>query len=201
VASFSAMADEFTVKTKVDSGRCTIFIKGVIVPNLMPEFEKAVVQLQDLNNQKLTLESSIKELDSAIAKKKTKIQVTNYATEVERDADKNALQGLVTDRSTQAELYASVVKEIDARGKDSSVASILPKYRVRGFWPLPEEKSTPETGTQKIIKFIVRYRYLSEDGAANPVDQFTYTDNTGQSQGAAHSSSGPQRLPREAACF
>jgi hypothetical protein len=144
----------------------------------------AVVQLQDLNNQKLTLESSIKELDSAIAKKKTKIQVTNYATEVERDADKNALQGLVTDRSTQAELYASVVKEIDARGKDSSVASILPKYRVRGFWPLPEEKSTPETGTQKIIKFIVRYRYLSEDGAANPVDQFTYTDNTGQSQGA-----------------
>jgi hypothetical protein len=144
----------------------------------------AVVQLQDLNNQKLALESSIKELDSAIAKKKTKIQTTNYATEVERDADKNALQGLITDRSTQSELYSSVVKEIDAKGKDSSVASILPKYRVRGFWPLPEEKSTPETGPQKIVKFIVRYRYLSEDGAANPVDQFTYTDGTGQSQGA-----------------
>ena len=54
VASFSAMADEFTVKTKVDSGRCTIFIKGVIVPNLMPEFEKAVVQLQDYDcNEKI----------------------------------------------------------------------------------------------------------------------------------------------------
>jgi hypothetical protein len=144
----------------------------------------AIVQLQDLNNQKLTLESSIKELDSAIAKKKTKIQTTNYATEVERDADKNALQGLITDRSTQSELYSSVVKEIDAKGKDSSVASILPKYRVRGFWPLPEEKSTPETGPQKIVKFVVRYRYLSEDGAANPVDQFTYVDGTGQSQGA-----------------
>jgi hypothetical protein len=144
----------------------------------------AIVQLQDLNNQKLTLESSIKELDSAIAKKKTKIQTTNYSTEVERDADKNALQGLITDRSTQSELYASVVKEIDAKGKDSSVASILPKYRVRGFWPIPEEKSSPDTGTQKVIKFITRYRYLSEDGSSNPVDQFTYSDGTGQNQGA-----------------
>jgi len=144
----------------------------------------AIVKLQDLNNQKNTISSSLKELDTAISQYRTKIQTTNYNTNVERDADKNALQGLITDRSTQAELYASIVKEIDASSKDNSVASIAPKYRARGFWPMPQEKSTPATGPQSIVKFKIRYRYLSPDGAANPVDQFTFTDGTSKSQGA-----------------
>ena len=49
---------------------------------------------------------------------------------------------------------------------------------------MPQEKSAPETGVQDIIKFKYRYRYLSSDGAANAVDQFTYTDGSGTSQGA-----------------
>lgn len=144
----------------------------------------AIVELSDLNNQKNTIESTLKELDGAISQSRTKIQTTNYSTEVERDADVNALQGLVTERSSQAELYSSVVKEIDAKAKDNSVSSISPKYRVRGFWAMPEEKSTPATGLQSIVKFKIRYRYLSNDGAANPVDQFTFADGSGESQGA-----------------
>ena len=144
----------------------------------------AIVEITDLNNQKNTIESTLKELDGAIAQSRTKVQTTNYATEVERDADKNALQGLITERSSQAELYASVVKEIDAKSKDNSVSSITPKYRVRGFWAMPQEKSTPATGTQSIVKFKIRYRYLSSDGAANPVDQFTFADGSGKTEGA-----------------
>ena len=157
---------------------------GVKLINGQVSDSPAIVELTDLNNQKNTIESTLKELDGAIAQSRTKIQTTNYATEVERDADKNALQGLITERSSQAELYASVVKEIDAKSKDNSVSSITPKYRARGFWPMPQEKSTPATGTQSIVKFKVRYRYLSADGAANPVDQFTFKDGSGTSQGA-----------------
>jgi hypothetical protein len=144
----------------------------------------AIVQLKDLNNQKNTIQATLSELDVAIAQSRTKIQTTNYSTEVERDADKNALQGLITERTSQAKLYASVVTEIDSFAQDNSVSSITPKYRVRGFWAMPEEKSAPETGVQDIIKFVYRYRYLSADGAANPVDQFKYTDGSGTSQGA-----------------
>jgi hypothetical protein len=144
----------------------------------------SIVELTDLNNQKNTIEATLKELDGAIAQSRTKIQTTNYKTEVERDADKNALQGLITERSSQAELYASVVKEIDAKAKDNSVSSITPKYRARGFWAMPKEKSTPATGLQSIVKFKTRYRYLSSDGAANPVDQFTFRDGSGDTQGA-----------------
>lgn len=144
----------------------------------------AIVQLKDLNNQKNTIQSTLTELDVAIAQSRTKIQTTNYSTEVERDADRNALQGLITERASQAKLYASVVTEIDASAQDNSISSVSPKYRVRGFWAMPEEKSTPSTGVQDIVKFSYRYRYLSADGAANPVNQFTYTDGSGTSQGA-----------------
>jgi hypothetical protein len=144
----------------------------------------AIVQLKDLNNQKNTIQATLTELDTSIAQSRTKIQTTNYSTEVERDADKNALQGLITERASQAKLYSSVVTEIDASSQDNSVNSITPKYRVRGFWAMPEEKSAPATGVQDIVKFIYRYRYLSSNGAANPVDQFIYSDGSGTSQGA-----------------
>lgn len=157
---------------------------GVKLINAQVANSDAIVQLEDLNNQKNTLESGIKELDSAISQKRTKIQTTNYATAVERNADKNALQGLITERSSNAQLYSSVVKEIDAKSKDNSVNSVTPKYRVRGFWPMPAEKSSPATGTQSIIKFKIRYRYLSKDGAANPVDQFIYEDGQTSNLGA-----------------
>jgi hypothetical protein len=144
----------------------------------------AIVQLRDLNNQKNTILSTLSELDVAIAQSRTKIQTTNYSTEVERDADKNALQALITERTSQTKLYASVVTEIDSSAKDNSVSSMSPKYRVRGFWAMPIEKSAPATGVQDIVKFKYRYRYLSADGTANPVNQFSYTDGSGTSQGA-----------------
>ena len=144
----------------------------------------AIIELQKLNNQKNTIQSTLTELDTSIAQSRARIQTTNYSTEVERDADKNALQGLITERASQAKLYASVVTEIDASAQDNSVSSVSPKYRVRGFWALPQEKSAPSTGVQDIIKFRYRYRYLSADGAANPVNQFTFTDGSGTSQGA-----------------
>ncbi len=144
----------------------------------------AIVQLKDLNNQKNTNQATLTELDTAISQSRAKIQTTNYNTEVERDADKNALQGLITERASTAKLYASVVTEIDASSKDNSINSITPKYRVRGFWAMPEEKSAPATGVQDIIRFKYRYRYLSADGTANPVDQYTFVDGSGTSQGA-----------------
>ena len=145
---------------------------------------KAIVQLVDLSNQKNTVQATLSELDTSIAQSRERIQTTNYSTEVERDADKNALQGLVTEKGSAAKLYSSVVTEISASAKDNSVKSISPKYRVRGFWAMPEEKSFPATGVQDIIKFQYRYRYLSADGAANPVSQFSFTDGSGTSQGA-----------------
>lgn len=142
----------------------------------------AVKQLKQLNNQKNELENKLKELDTTISSSRTKIQTKNYSTEVERDSDKNTLNGLITERNSQAELYRSVVNEILSKTKDSSIESAKPKYRIRGFWEMPTEKFSEETGNQAIIKFKTRYRYLDSDGAANPLEQYEYQNGNIRTQ-------------------
>lgn len=147
---------------------------NVVLINSHISESSVVKQLKQLNNQKNELETKLKELDTTISSSRTKIQTKNYSTEVEKDADKNTLNGLITERNSQAELYRSVVNEILSKSKDSSIEAAKPKYRVRGFWEMPTEKFSEETGSQAIIKFKTRYRYLDTNGAANPLNQFEY---------------------------
>ena len=143
-----------------------------------------VKNIEDLNKQKNSLSSELKELDSAITQKRAEIATKNYQNNVERDADRNALFGLVQQRSTKADLYSSLVKEIDARVRDNGLTTADPKYRIRGFFPIPEPRVSPETGTQQIVQFLVEYRYLSSTGAANPVKTFDFVDNGVDTTGA-----------------
>jgi len=154
----------------------------VVLINAHVAESNAVKQLKQLNNQKNELENRLKELDTTISSSRTKIQTKNYSTEVEKDTDKNTLNGLISERNSQAELYRSVVNEILSKTKDSSIESAKPKYRVRGFWQMPAEKYSDETGNQAIIKFKTRYRYLDSNGAANPLEQFEYQNGNMRTQ-------------------
>ena len=62
-----------------------------------------------------------------------------------------------------------------------------PKYRVRGFWPIPPPKQSPDTGKQEVIQFIIEYRYLSDSGIAPAVQQIEFLDNNGQQKTGAFS--------------
>lgn len=146
----------------------------VVLINAHVAESSAVKQLKQLNSQKNELENKLNELDSTISSSRTKLQTKNYSTEVEKDSDKNTLNGLITERNSQAELYRSVVNEILSKSKDTSIESAKPKYRIRGFWEMPAEKFSQETGNQAIIKFKIRYRYLDNNGVANPLKQFEY---------------------------
>lgn len=154
----------------------------VVLINAHVAESPAVQNLKELNNQKNELENRISELDVSISSNRTRIQTKNYSTEVERDADKNTLNALITERSTQTELYKSVVNEILTRSKDTSIESAKPKYHIRGFWAMPEERYSEETGNQAIIKFKIRYRYLDLNGAANQLDQYSYNSGNIRAQ-------------------
>ena len=143
-----------------------------------------IKNIEDLSKQKNSLSSELKELDSAITQKRAEIATKNYQNNVERDADRNALFGLVQQRSTKSDLYSSLVKEIDGRVRDNGLVGADPKYKIRGFFPIPEPRVSPETGTQQIVQFLIEYRYLSTTGAANPVKTFDFTDNGVSTTGA-----------------
>ena len=128
-------------------------------------------RIKQLNAEKVNLHDQMDSKSKSINDLRTKINTTNYVSPAMRAADVADLQSKIKDYESTVTAYSSKVNTISALSQASSVASVAPKYRVRGFWEMPAEQSTAATGPQAIIKFKIRYRYLSPAGAANNVDQ------------------------------
>ena len=98
-----------------------------------------------------------------------------------------SLNSLIDERTNKSQLYASLVDEINVLVNDVPQIITQPKYRVRGFWPIPAPKEDPVTGPQNVIQFSVRYRYLNDGGSAQPSENIEFVDNDGQKKNASFS--------------
>lgn len=121
---------------------------------------------------KLRVQSELNNITSEIAKQKELIQTTQYTSTNEKLKAQSTLNTLIDTQETLTSNYNSIVNNIKAKYDSGTISS--PKYRVRGFWDIPESKISSSTGEQKIIKFKIRYRYLSESGNTNKEEEFTY---------------------------
>lgn len=121
---------------------------------------------------KLRVQSELNNIATEIAKQKELIQTTQYTSTNEKLKAQSTLNTLVDTQETLTANYNSIVNNIKSKYESGMVST--PKYRVRGFWDIPESKVSSATGEQKIIKFKIRYRYLSESGNTNKEEEFTY---------------------------
>ncbi len=133
-------------------------------------------KIKKLSSDKTAVEETIKKLDETISKKRTETSTKKYESSVRRDKDKNELGSLIEERTNETNLYNSVVNQIQSLASTSSAVKVKPKYRVRGFWNVPTAKKVADTADQKIVKFIVQYRYLSTSGEAADVAQLPFTE-------------------------
>jgi hypothetical protein len=124
-------------------------------------------------------QSQIKTLDISITDLRTKISTTTYANDQLRKTDDSNLTDLINKRQAQSNLYSSLVDEINALTNSQSAAYFDPKFRVRGFFPFPEPKTSERTGDQEVVQFLVQYRYIGKDGSANKPQQIEYVDTDG----------------------
>lgn len=97
------------------------------------------------------------------------------------------LESLTKQRAQKQQLLTSIIQEISTLRESIPALYEAPKYRVRGFWAIPDPGSSPSTGPQQVIQFKVQYRYLSDSGAANPIEQVDFIDNNGQAKVGAFS--------------
>lgn len=128
---------------------------------------------RSLVSDKIKVQSELDNIANEIAKQKELIQTTQYVSTNDKLKEQSKLKTLIDNQSILSSNYNSIVNNIKARYESGSVAT--PKYRIRGFWDIPDSKISPSSGEQKIIKFKIRYRYLSEYGNANKEEEFTYT--------------------------
>tara|TARA_Y100000389_G_C17470614_1_gene530261 strand:+ start:2177 stop:5701 length:3525 start_codon:yes stop_codon:yes gene_type:complete len=133
----------------------------------------AYQELKSLSDTRNKLTSEIKELDSAIKEKKSTINTKQYNSTIERDKDRSELNTLIETRSSGAKLLSSIIEDITAKSKSEDLINAQPKYRVRGFIPLPKSRKSKYTGDQEIVAIEYEYRYVGKDGSANKVEQFS----------------------------
>jgi hypothetical protein len=138
-------------------------------------------KIKELKADKLSAEQALKNLDEAIKQKKTLLNTKKFKSQVERDKQTNEYSSLVSQRESEAKLFASIVSEIKSSAESSNLSSTTPKFRVRGFWPIPSPRIVGDQLAQEVVQFKIRYRYVSASGKTSQVDQLQFTDETNQS--------------------
>ena len=137
-------------------------------------------KIKKLSADKVNVEEKIKRLDETIVKKRSEISTKKYESAIQKDKDKNELDSLITERTSETSLYNSIVNQIQSLASGTNATKVAPKYRVRGFWGVPAAKKVADTVPQNIVQFAIQYRYLSTSGKASEVTQLPFTEGTRQ---------------------
>ena len=136
-------------------------------------------KIKGLQTEKTTIQSKLDSLNNSIKTKRANMNTKRYTSQSQRDTDQSELNELINNSSSSSILLKSAVDEIIALADSDNLEGITPKFRVKGFWPIPDPMPSLRTAPQEVVQFIVQYRYVTKDGGANQPEQITFTDNNG----------------------
>lgn len=165
---------------KPDAPRVEATNLQVLQINKQKTDTEAVKTIKAKLTQKDTLKAEITQLDVSINNAKQLLNTTNFNSDTERQAVKNQLDTLTSQRVSTSNLYASIVQELSAISNNRPSELDSPMYRIRGFFPIPSAKPSARTLDQEIVQFVISYRYLRKDGTATGTDQLDFVDNNGE---------------------
>ncbi len=139
----------------------------------------AALDTESIKNTQTQIESTktiINSLKTTIAQQKAQlVELTDPAAR----ADLNSkITANINDLSKKTIEYQSLVRSLATVAYENSAVMADPKYRVRGFFPIPDPVGIPP---QQIIQFEYAYRYLKLDNTGISLDTYQYSDpSTGQ---------------------
>lgn len=137
-------------------------------------------QIKQKHNIQLNLKSEIDQLQSASINKLKKLKFAKISTndKKKQEIEVKEINDKVLAKQKQ---LSSLTQEIITLSKSPNIKT-EPKFRVRGFWSIPESVATRGTKPQEVIQFRVQYRYVSKDGKEPPIQ--TYSLENQQSKAA-----------------
>ena len=128
-------------------------------------------ELKVKNNQQRTLSSEIEQLNEAIDDKNRQLKITRFTSEAARKQFENEIERLAKTKETKTNSLNSITTEILELSASTLNAADY-KFRVRGFWDMPNAVVGRGTAPQEVVQFIVEYRYTNLDGKEVPVETF-----------------------------
>jgi len=139
----------------------------------------AALDTDAIKNTQTQIESTktiINSLKTTISQQKAQlVELTDPASR----ADLNGkITANINDLSKKTIEYQSLVRSLATVAYENSAVLSDPKYRVRGFFAIPDPVGTPP---QQIIQFEYAYRYLKLDNTGVSLDTYEHSDpSTGQ---------------------
>ena len=127
-----------------------------------------------------TLKSNISSLRETISNKRT--DILNYTNSGDINNAQRDINNKIVELNGYIAQYTSTVNYLNSYLYEKHAIASSPKYRIRGFFNIPESRYLDEKnklGKQEIIGFDIRYRYLKLDETGVPLTTHEYTDNDG----------------------
>jgi hypothetical protein len=122
-------------------------------------------------NYQNSLKSEVSQIDAAITDRNKKMKFVKFANENQKKQSKLEIEDLTKKKDSKSKLLATLAQEIITLAKNPQ-SKTEPKFRVRGFWSMPEAVATRGTKPQEIVQFRVQYRYVSQSGQETPIEQY-----------------------------
>jgi hypothetical protein len=130
--------------------------------------------------------SQIREIDKQITETRANLNTNASLNESQKLKLQKDLATFADNRLTLTKSQQSLVSDITTSIKSTPSFITNPTYRVRGFWSIPESKTTLH-GTQQVVQFKIAYRTLSKTGTAKTADQIEFIDANGNKVSGAFS--------------
>jgi hypothetical protein len=127
--------------------------------------------LKQKYNYQISLKSELSQIDLAVSDRNKKMKFVKFANANQKKQAQLEIDDLTKKKVSKSKLLATLAQEIISLAKNP-LSKVEPKFRVRGFWTMPEAISTRGTKPQEIVQFKVQYRYVSKSGRETPIEQF-----------------------------
>jgi hypothetical protein len=139
--------------------------------------------VKNKHNYTVSLKNEIKQIQQAVEDRNKKLKVTKFTSKSAEKQFSKEIDDLNLKKTSKSRLLATTVQEIIDLSR-SNTTKVEPKYRLRGFWSIPEAVVTRGTLPQEIVQFRVQYRYTSKDGKEPTVETFKITEKNQQKTAA-----------------
>lgn len=128
--------------------------------------------IKQKHNIQINLKSEIEQLQSAVNDRFKKIKIAKFKSIDDKKKSDLEVKDLLNKRELKSKQLETIAKEIISISKTPGT-KVEPKFRVRGFWSMPESVATRGTTPQEVVQFEIWYRYVSKDGKEPPVESFS----------------------------
>lgn len=138
--------------------------------------EKDNESLRNINLQKNSSKAKLNEINKAIQEKTRELNIKSFKSVAEKSKSQNELNKLIKQNESETKLYSTLVSQLYNNVVEKSAT---PKFRIRGFWDMPDPIWKVGSKNQEVIGFEIQYKYLSKNGSENTTEGFDLNKPSG----------------------